>query len=115
MKILTLQPPSPPYMNVKRDYAGGMGVADPSTRAGYGHDKGYITLPYMSLLYVTALLERANHEVSFLDAQADGLNIELLIERLREYTPEILVCVVNLPSIYGDMIIMREIKEKYST
>ncbi len=112
MKVLTLQPPSPPYMNVKRDYAGGMGVADPSTRADFGHDKGYITLPYMSLLYVTALLEREKHDVSFLDAQADGLNIEQLIERLRNDSPECLVCVVNLPSVYGDIKVMREIKER---
>lgn len=114
MKILTLQPPSPPYMNVKRDYAGGMGVADSSTRSGYGHDDGYITLPYMSLLYATALLERDGHDVTFLDAQADGINVEELIERLRKDVPDYIVCVVNLPSIYGDTYIMREIKERVS-
>jgi radical SAM superfamily enzyme YgiQ (UPF0313 family)/peptidoglycan/xylan/chitin deacetylase (PgdA/CDA1 family) len=112
MKILTLQPPSPPYMNVKRDYAGGMGVADPTTRAGFGHDDGSITLPYMSLLYVTALLERDGHDVTFIDAQADGINVEELILRLRNDVPVYIVCVVNLPSVYGDMHIIRELKER---
>ena len=99
-------------MNVKRDYAGGMGVADPSTRPGYGHDRGYITLPYMSLLYTTAILERAGHDVRFIDAQADGLGIEELVAVLRETGPDAVVSVVNLPSIYGDMHVLNEIKDR---
>jgi len=74
MKILLLQPPSPAGMNVKRDYAGGMGVADPSSRTGYGHDPGYITLPYMSLLYSTAVLGKAGFDVVFVDGQAYNMD-----------------------------------------
>ncbi len=54
-------------MNVKRDYAGGMGVADPSGRDGYGHDEGYIALPYMSLLYSVAVLREGGFDVACID------------------------------------------------
>lgn len=112
MKILVLQPPSPPFMNVKRDYAGGMGVADPSTRSSFGHDRGYITLPYMSLLYTTALLEKDGHDVSFIDAQADGLSIEELATEVAGASPGIVVSVVNLPSIHGDLRVLKALKER---
>ena len=71
MKIVILQPPSPPYMNVKRDLAGGMGIADPSKRSRFGHDPHYVTMPYLSLLYAAGVLKRSGHEVTFLDAQVN--------------------------------------------
>lgn len=110
MKILMLQPPSPPKMNVKRDYAGGMGVADPTERNTYGHDAGYITLPYMSLLYTTGVMDRAGHEVRFVDAQADNLSIEKVVERAKEFSPGIVVGVLNLPSLNGDLETLRRVR-----
>ena len=97
-------------MNVKRDYAGGMGVADPSDRGTFGHDPGYITLPYMSLLYTAGVLERAGHEVVFIDAQADNLDIPGVIERVREHASEVVVSVMNLPSVYGDLEVLQSLK-----
>lgn len=111
MKILMLQPPSPPGMNVKRDYAGGMGVADPSDRKVFGHDPGYITLPYMSLLYTTGVLDAAGHEVRFLDAQADNLGLEAVIQEVQSFKPEITVGVLNLPSLYGDLEVLKAIRD----
>jgi len=112
MKIVCLQPPSPPFMNVKRDYAGGMGVADPSERSTFGHDRGYITLPYMSLLLSAAVLERAGHAVSFVDAQADGLSIDEVCEVLTEHGPDVVVSVANLPSVHGDMQVLKEVRTR---
>ena len=57
-RILIIQPPSPPGLNVKRDLAGGFGVANRTTRKTYGHDSSYPTMPHLSLLYLAALLER---------------------------------------------------------
>jgi len=111
MKIAMLQPPSPPGMNVKRDYAGGMGVADPSERATFGHDPGYITLPYMSLLYATGVMDRAGHDVLFLDAQADNLDIAGVTRRLRDFAPDLTVGVINLPSVYGDLDVLKAVRE----
>jgi len=101
-------------MNVKRDYAGGMGVADPSLRSTHGHDPGYITLPYMSLLYTAAVVEEAGHEVVFVDAQADGLGIPEVVARVREAGAEVLVSVLNLPSLYGDIEVLKGIKQAIS-
>ena len=112
MKILVLQPPSPPHMNVKRDYAGGMGVADPSERGTFGHDPGYITLPYMSLLYSTAVLDRRGFEVVFVDAQADNLDIEGVVARVAREAPQVVVSVVNLPSIYGDLEVLKTLRTR---
>lgn len=97
-------------MNVKRDYAGGMGVADPSQRASFGHDAGYITLPYMSLLYATGVMDRAGHEVRFLDAQADNLDLDHVLEQVREFKPDLVVSVLNLPSIYGDLEVLKAVR-----
>ncbi len=114
MKIILLQPPSPPYMNVKRDYAGGMGVADPSIRSTYGHDKEYIILPYMSLLYSAAILEKEGYEVSFVDGQTENLNEGQVLEQVKKIGPEVLISVVNLPSIYEDLNLLKIIKESFS-
>ncbi len=113
MKILLLQPPSPPGMNVKRDYAGGMGVADYSVRQCYGHDRDYITLPYMSLLYSAAVLERLGHDVVFADAQADNTDLDGILGKVAEERPQILVSVINLPSIYGDIALLKAVKERF--
>ena len=74
-------------MNVKRDYAGGMGVADPALRDTYGHDADSIALPYMSLLYSAAVVEQAGYPVTFIDAQADKSipeAVEIELGRLEE-------------------------------
>jgi len=115
MRVLVLQPPSPPHMNVKRDYAGGMGVADPSPRLTYGHDPGYIILPYMSLLYTAAVLEREGFMVSFVDAQTEGLDVPQLLERISAIAPQVLVSVVNLPSLSGDLALLRMVRERFPT
>jgi len=112
MKILLLQPPSPPYMNVKRDYAGGMGVADPSDRPSYGHDSGYIALPYMSLLNSAAVLEKKDLEVTFVDAQTDDLDIDGVVGRVRESNADVVVCVLNLPSIFCDLEVLKSVRER---
>jgi len=101
-------------MNVKRDYAGGMGVADPSARMGYGHDRQYITLPYMSLLYATAVLERRGFEVEFVDGQADGLDLEGVVRRVEAARPDTVVSVLNLPSLNGDIELLKTIKARVS-
>ncbi|MGQ9661198.1 MAG: B12-binding domain-containing radical SAM protein, partial [Kiritimatiellia bacterium] len=113
MKVLCLQPPSPPGMNVKRDYAGGMGVADPSTRQSYGHDPEYITLPYMSLLYTAGVLEQSGFETVFVDAQAEGLDAKAVEQKIMEENPQVLVSVVNLPSIAGDAELVRHLKQRF--
>ena len=110
MDILILQPPSPPLMNVKRDLAGGMGVADPSKRNRFGHDRNYITMPYSSLLYTAGVLERDGHKVTFVDAQEEDLDKDQVVARVRELRPAVVVQLLNLPSLYGDLDVMAAIR-----
>src|SRR5215831_9035122 len=110
MRVLILQPPSPPLMNVKRDLAGGMGVADPSPRTRFGHDPKYITMPYLSLLYAAGVLERDGHQVTFLDGQEEDLDKGAVVEQVRRHVPNVIVQLMNLPSLYGDIEILKAIR-----
>src|SRR5689334_3857647 len=110
MRVLILQPPSPPLMNVKRDLAGGMGVADPSPRRRFGHDPKYITMPYLSLLYTAGVLERDGHHVTFLDAQEEDLDKAQVVEQVKRYDPDAVVQLLNLPSVYGDLEILKAVR-----
>jgi radical SAM superfamily enzyme YgiQ (UPF0313 family) len=99
-------------MNVKRDLAGGMGVADPSKRSRFGHDPRYITMPYLSLLYAAGVLERDGHQVIFLDAQEQDLDKEQVVARVERQEPEAIVQLMNLPSLYGDIEILKTLRER---
>jgi len=110
-KIAILQPPSPPFMNVKRDLAGGFAVADPSTRSTYGHDEKYITLPNMSLVYTTAVLEKEGFGIAYIDGQVERLDPDRLLERLKKENSQVLISLLNLPSIYGDLELLKIVKK----
>lgn len=112
-KILFLQLPSPPQMNVWRDWAGGMGTAQFSFRSTYGHDEH--PLPYMSLLYCLALMKEKGFPVSFLDAQAENYDGKKLIDQILKINPSIIIVVLNLPSIYGDLDLLKKIKQTLPT
>ena len=87
-------------------------MADPSDRAEYGHDEGYISLPYMSLLYSVAVLRESGFDVTFIDGQADHLDLEATVERVKGASPDAVVAVLNLPSIYGDLDLLKTLKER---
>jgi radical SAM superfamily enzyme YgiQ (UPF0313 family) len=110
MRVVVLQPPSPPGLNVKRDLAGGLGVADPSPRTGFGHDPHYITMPSLSLLYVAGVLERLGHAVSFVDGQLENLDKAQVVERVRACRPDLLVQLLNLPSLYADLELLEALR-----
>src|SRR5579863_4489009 len=112
MRALVLQPPSPPGLNVKRDLAGGLGVADPSKRTRFGHDSNYITMPYQSLLYTAGVLEREGHQVTFLDGQAEDLDKDDVVARVREQHPDVVFQLLNLPSLYKDLEILKALREQ---
>lgn len=107
--ILFLQPPSPPFVNVMRDYAGGYGVASKSLRDDYGHEGAVV--PYISLLYGTAVLKATGYSVDFVDGQAEKLTLSEVLSRVREINPRLLVAVLSLPSMKGDLQLIHEIKQ----
>ena len=106
--ILFLQPPSPPFRDVLRDFAGGFGVALPSSRAEFGH--GEVTQPYMSTVYAAASAANAGMTVTYLDAQAENMDLKALWQRVKNVQPKVVVSVLSLPSLRVDLQILENIK-----
>lgn len=107
--VLLVQLPSPPFQEVLRDYAGGFGIALPSSRSDYGH--GSITQPSLSLAYAHAALVRDGRRATFVDAQAEGLGLHDLRQRFLHLAPRVIVSVVNLPSLASDIAVLGQLKE----
>ncbi|MBM4149872.1 MAG: hypothetical protein FJ224_12650, partial [Lentisphaerae bacterium] len=110
-RVLVLQPPSPPGLSIMRDIIGGYGAAFPSKRTEYGHDDWVRPEPNMVLFYTAAVCEKGGHEVHFLDAQAEFLNLDQTAARAAAIRPDIAVSVVSLPSVAGDLVVLRRLKE----
>lgn len=62
------------------------------------------TLYYpMWLAYAAGYLEKAGHEVLFIDAAATGLSIQETVSRAKEFGPSLAVLDTSTPSIYSDI------------
>ncbi len=109
-KVLALQPPSPPFLNVMRDYAGEYGVAGKSDRSDYGHEGAVV--PNMSLVYGTSVLAQAGYEVRFIDGQAEQLSLDETLRRVSGFAPEVIVSALSLPSLDGDLKLLEAIAER---
>ena len=109
-KVLVIHPPSPPGVNIARDFAGGYGTAITSGRTRYGTDPGYMPVPYVSLLYVASALEKLGFEVRFVDGQAEDLTPDDVCGRLTEFEPSLIVGVINLPSLQQDLEFYRALR-----
>jgi anaerobic magnesium-protoporphyrin IX monomethyl ester cyclase len=113
MRILILNPPSPPFMNVSRDWAGGYGIASKSKRTTYGHDSSALVMVNVSLSYVAGILASQDDQIVFLDGQAENLGLEAIRKNMLDFSPEVLIAIINLPSIYGDLALLNEMKETF--
>jgi radical SAM superfamily enzyme YgiQ (UPF0313 family) len=110
-----LQPPSPPYLDVGRDFAGGFGVAIKVSRNSYGHEgAGFMHLPYVPLASSTSVLEREGYSPIFLDAQAEKKDLRDVLKFVEKNEPDVIIAVINLPSIYGDLNLLKAIKQENS-
>jgi radical SAM superfamily enzyme YgiQ (UPF0313 family) len=97
-------------MDVTRDFAGGFGVAARTARNDYGH--GIFSLPYSSLMYSAGILRRHGYEIHYIDAQAERLDAPATIARVRRAEPDVVISVMNLPSIYDDARLLGLIKDE---
>lgn len=100
MKVLFLNPPFfPKYSRESRSPA----VA----RSG--------TLYYpMWLAYAAGNVEKAGNEVLLIDAPAEGLTIEQVIEKTVAFNPQIVVLDTSTPSIYNDIEVCKALKKAVS-
>lgn len=96
MKILMLNPPFlPKYSRSSRSPA--------VTKSG--------TIYYsLWLSYATGVLEKAGHDILFIDAPAEGVNLSDIKNKIIAFTPQIAVFDTSTPSIHNDVIVLEEIK-----
>jgi anaerobic magnesium-protoporphyrin IX monomethyl ester cyclase len=103
-EIIILQLPSPPGMNVFREWAGGMGTALASSRDSWGHDHKYYDIPFSAFLYIARRLELAGTPYTYHDLQAlarldpEDFDVLLLQEK-----PRVIITQLNLPSLARDL------------
>jgi len=109
VKILILNLPSPPNMDVNRDYSGGYGTAHKVKRDYYGHS-GNLVFP-LFLPYVATTLKKAGYALSVLDGQAMKYTKNQVLSSIEKENPEVIISMISLPSIYGDIDLLKKVKE----
>jgi radical SAM superfamily enzyme YgiQ (UPF0313 family) len=97
MKVLVL---NPPYLkNFSR-----------SQRSPAVTKSGTLYFP-MWLAYAVGVLEKAGHDVDFIDAPAAGCELDHVIERTRKMDPALIVMDTSTPSIYNDVSVAGKLKD----
>ena len=69
----------------------------------------YIPFPFF-LAIAGALLQRRGHEVLLIDGVAEGISIEIFLEKVRQFQPELVFTETSTPSLNYDIEILRRIK-----
>ena len=111
-RVLLLNLPSPPGLDVDRDSAGGYGLARRVRRAKYGHSLE-VLLP-LFMLYLAAQIKKDGYPLKVLDGQAERMNQASVLEAVGAVRPQYLICMISLPSVYGDMFLLNAIKRNFS-
>ena len=89
MRILTLNPPFLPRFSRE-------------SRSPAVAKSGTLYYP-MWLAYATGYLEKAGHEVLFIDAAPADLSMTAVVARVKEFAPALAVLDTSTPSIYSDI------------
>ncbi|HHT9125015.1 MAG TPA: B12-binding domain-containing radical SAM protein [Candidatus Brocadiia bacterium] len=64
------------------------------------------------LAYATGVLEKEGHCVKLLDAPAEGLSLETVLNLTRDFKPQLAVLDTSTPSIHSDIKVAEEIKRE---
>jgi anaerobic magnesium-protoporphyrin IX monomethyl ester cyclase len=108
--ITILNLPSPPDMDVERDYAGGFGTAGVVHRQNYGHSYGIVFPVFMP--YLAAAINRQGWRLNVVDGQALRLDLDGTLQAVAAARPDFIVALVSLPSMYGDLELLGCIKQR---
>jgi len=107
--LMILNLPSPPYMDICRDWAGGFGTAMPVKRRHYGHSGKPTLHPFLG--YASAILSNEDYSYSVLDCQRLKLNEFEVITEVKKRVPEVIFSLIGLPSLKKDLKLLDMIKE----
>jgi hypothetical protein len=106
MRLTFLQTPDPPHYRVNREYAGGMGVFVGLPTPGTAATTAF---PNLQLAFAAGVGERAGHDVTFVDAQAEQLDAHEAAARVAATEPDFVVGLVSLPSIESDLSALADV------
>lgn len=105
MKILFVSLPNPPLLGINRDYCGGFGSAYPISPGAK-----LTVFPPIFDAYAAAMLLKQGFDVSIIDAQAEDLSVNQLLQKIKRVNPTVVVARISLPAFDNDVKILGEIK-----
>lgn len=108
--VMILNLPSPPQMDVERDYAGGYGTAGTVRRRGYGHSRDVVFPVFMP--YLATAAQRRGWTLEIVDGQALRLDGDAVTPAVAARQPDVVVSLVSLPSMPGDLALLRRVKAR---
>jgi radical SAM superfamily enzyme YgiQ (UPF0313 family) len=108
--ILILNLPSPPGMDVDRDYSGGYGTANLVRRQEYGHSGDVLFLSFTP--YLGTAIRRQGWGLQVIDAQASRWNLDETLGAVERLSPDFIVSLVSLPSMAGDLEVLHRVKQR---
>ncbi len=99
-KVLILNPPSPDDSYINRDLMGGMGVHVTFGKNVFAKllaklKANYVRIPVVQLVYAATLLEKEGFQVSVIDAANEQINLEDVLEKVKEFYPEYVLMAVS--------------------
>jgi len=109
-KVVLLNLPSPPNMDVFRDTAGAYGTANDVWRREHGHSSNVFFPTYIP--YLATRLWREGYEVQVIDGQAERRTLGQFADQVAHAGAAALVAQVCLPSLVGDCEVLRELKRR---
>lgn len=95
MKVLLI---NPPFFDVYRGFK-------EAAKLGASY-------PPIGLLYLASSALRAGHRVELCDVDVEGLNIEELIEKVKDFGPDVVALTATTPTYVGARDIIKEIKRR---
>jgi len=95
-RVMILNLPSPPGMDVERDFAGSYGTASPVRRTRYGHS-GDVVFPVF-MPYLATAVTWQGWSVHIVDGQAQRLTADAVVSVVLEQQPDFIVSLVFLLS-----------------
>ena len=111
--VLIVYLPSPPRLNIFRDWAGGYGTALPSQREYPGHDQQYFDVPQLQALYMARLIKQGGASVAYQNLQRrERFDFDAFIAGLQADPPKVIITSVSLPSLEDDLALLKAIKAR---
>ena len=102
MKIVLVNPPSPPEFRVSRGLMGGFGMAvNPD-----------LLYPPIELAHVASVLEADGHQVAIFDADAEEIGPEGALAAVQELSPDFVCLDSSSTSLDQDLVLAGSIKSE---